>query len=43
MSFPWLPTSNKGLNALFWIAIVMLGIWLMVHLLRLLRLVMWHA
>lgn len=43
VSFPWLPTSSKVLNALFWLVIGLLGIWLMVHLLRILKLVLSHA
>ena len=43
VSFPWLPTSSKTLNALFWLVIGLLAIWLMVHLFRMLRLVLSHA
>ena len=43
VSFPWLPTSSKVLNALFWLVIGLLGIWLMVQLLRMLALVLSHV
>ena len=43
VSFPWLPTSSKVLNALFWLVIGLLGVWLLFHLLRMLTVVMSHA
>jgi hypothetical protein len=43
VSFPWLPTSNKVLNALLWLVIGLLGMWLMIHLLRILKLVLSRA
>jgi hypothetical protein len=43
VSFPWLPTSNKVLNALFWLVVGLLGMWLLFHLLQILKLVLSHA
>ena len=34
--FPWLPESSKGLNALFWLALAILGIWLLLRVWRML-------